>query len=238
MPLEPRTLEKVSARPRPRWDSGRPRLAMALSAGIHSLALMAFLVYHAFPPKKISAVPIFEMVSLEPPKLRPLKPKSPEPPPEKKVETRAPAPPKLTSKPKAAVPIAKPEPKVVKPVEDTAKPVKEAPEETAQPTTTLVANIPSDPRLSFWAGRVKKLVERGWNPPAGIETQGVVKIVVAFNVARDGTVSDIVSTQSSGNSMLDELALRVIQRLERTPPIPENFPNDVLQVSFEFLYGQ
>jgi len=37
--------------------------------------------------------------------------------------------------------------------------------------------------------------------------------------------------------MLDELAERTIQRLEQVPPIPENFPEESLQVSYEFVYN-
>jgi len=125
----------------------------------------------------------------------------------------------------------------VKQEEDTAKPVREAPEETAELTTTIVSNVPADPRLAFWASRVKKRVESLWNPPVGIEIAGTAKTVVAFQVARDGTISEIAVTQGSGNSMLDELAERTIQRLERVPPIPENFPEDALQVSYEFVYN-
>ena len=199
---------------------------------------MGFLLYNTFEKKPIAPVPIFEMVNVEP-KLRPIAPKTIEPPPPKppeKVETRLPDAPKLTSKPKHPVAVSKPEPKHVRPVIDTVKPVKDLPQEVQQLTTTIVANVPSDPRLSFWASRVKKMVERSWNPPTGIEIQGKAKTVVSFQVKRNGKVDAVGVTLTSGNVMLDQLAERTILRLEQVPPIPENFPDDVLQVSYEFVY--
>jgi TonB family protein len=229
--------EKETRRLRPRWDSGKPRLALTLSGGIHAAALTGFLLYNALPTRPISAVPVFEMVSLEQPRLRPVAPKSPEPPsPPENIEARAPEAPKLTAKPKKTVPSLKREPKAARAEADTSKPVKDVASESSEFATTIVANVPSDPRLSFWAGRVKKLVERSWSPPAGIEIQGRVKSVVSFQVARNGSISAVGVTLSSGNVMLDQLAERTILRLEQVPPVPENFPGDVLQVSYEFIY--
>ena len=174
------------------------------------------------------------MVAVEP-KLRPVAPKTIEPPPPEKVETRLPDAPKLTSKPKTLA-VSKPEPKRVRPVVDQTKPVKDVPQENAQLTTTIVANVPSDPRLSFWASRVKKKVELMWSPPAGIEIQGKVKTVVSFQVSRNGTISNVAVAQSSDNVLLDQQAENTILRLGQVPPIPENFPEDALQVSYEFVY--
>ena len=174
------------------------------------------------------------MVNVEP-KLRPLAPKSPEPPPPpEKIETREPDAPKLTAKPKNPVAVSKPEPKRTRPTLDTSSPVKDVPQETQQLTANLI--VPSDPRLSFWASRVKKMVDRLWSPPAGIEIEGRVKVVVSFDVARDGSISSVSVTGSSGSVTLNQLAERTILRLEHVPPIPENFPKDLLQVNCELYY--
>jgi TonB family protein len=233
-------------RPTPRTDppqrgQGRdsqkkgPRLALTLSGIFHALVLTGFLIYNSLTTHSLSAVPMFEMVQVQP-KLRPLVPKTVEPPPPpEKVETRPPDAPKLTTKPKNPPATVHHEPKVVKTVEDTAQPVKEVPREAPEPTLRIV-NVPSDPRLGFWASRVKKRVESLWNPPEGIAVQGLVKTVVSFQVTREGAVSDVAVEHSSGNAFLDQLAQQTISRLDQVPPIPENFPQDVLQVSYEFVY--
>jgi periplasmic protein TonB len=185
-------------------------------------------------------VPVFELVNLEKPKLRPLTPKvlpPPEPPPPEPEPVAPPEAPKLTPKPTKAV-VTKPEPKVVKPkVDDEPKPIKEAPQEQqVLPQPQVQMSVPQDPRLSLWAARVKKKVDQLWNPPVGIDVSGRVKAVVAFKVSRDGAIVSADISESSGNSSLDELALMTIKRLETVPPIPENFPNDELEVGCEFPY--
>ncbi len=221
---------------RRRWDSRKSRLALILSGILHAVGLAGFLVYNSLSIRSIPAVPVFEMVPVEP-KLRPLAPKTPEPPPPpEKVETRPPDAPKLTSKPKKPIPVAKHEPRNVRAAVDTSEPIKDTPRPTAELNTQFVFNVPSDPRLSFWASRVKMRVKTLWHPPEGIAVQGQAKTVVQFQVARDGTVSAVSVAQSSGNALLDQLGQQAILRLDQVPPIPENYPQDVLQVSYEFVY--
>jgi len=227
-----------------RRPESSPRKAFVVSAGVHAVLLGA-LVYALWAPKRPVRVEVFELVSLEPPKLRPLAPKTPEPPPppeeEPKAPTRAPEAPKLTSTPKNPVPQSKPEPKRPSPPAlDTARnlPVKETPRENANLSPVQVANAPANPRMSFWAGRVKAKIERLWNPPLGIDVDGPAKTVVRFRVSLDGAVSNVEVTQGSGNKQLDDEATRAVKRTETLPPPPvsESFSEDFLQVSYEFIY--
>jgi TonB family protein len=55
-------------------------------------------------------------------------------------------------------------------------------------------------------------------------------------VARDGSILSAAISTASGNPNLDELALMAIKRLENVPPIPENYPNDEIEVGCEFPY--
>ena len=219
-----------------------PKKAFVISALVH-FVLVAALVTAFWAPKRPPRVEVFELVSLEPPKLRPLAPKNPDPPPppEEKVETRAPEAPKLTSTPKKPVPQSKPEPKKPPPPTlDTARnlPVKEIPRENSNTSPVQVSNAPANPRMNFWAGRVKAKIEQKWNPPAGIDVNGPAKTVVRFRVSLQGAVSDIEVSQSSGNKQLDDEATRAVKRTESLPPPPvsESFTEDFLQVSYEFIY--
>ncbi len=220
-------------------DPMAQKTAVVVSVAVHALGMLFIGLSALLAPRRPSIVPVFEIVNLEKPKLRPIQPKAPPPPPEAPPPepARPPDPPKLTPKPsKAVTPQKKPEPKVVKHDEDTSKPIKEAPPPQQSLAPTIVAHMPEDPRLSFWAGRVKKKAETLWNPPSGIDISGPAKAVISFKVSRDGTVSDAAVTTSAGNADLDQLALRTIQRMEHVPPIPENFPGDVIEVSYEFNY--
>jgi protein TonB len=242
MAATPQATESPTAAP-PRPSAEGPfdlNVAVLVSVLIHLLALIVLAMTALLKPHRTSVVPVFELVNLEKPKLRPIEPKvipPPEPPPPPPEPVRAPEAPKLTPKPtKAVQPKKKPEPKIVKHDEDTTKPVKEVVHEQQVLTPQLQASISQDPRLSFWASRVKKKVDNLWNPPTGIDILGVVKASINFKVARDGTVGQASVAQSSGSQTLDDLALMTIKRLERVPPIPENFPNDELEVTCEFPY--
>ena len=214
-------------------------ISILVSFLIHALGLIVLGLSALLSPKRPSTVPVFELVNLEKPKLRPLVPKTvkpPEPPPPEPEPVKPPEAPKLVTKPEKAVVTKKPEPKVVK--EREPEPVKE--KEVVQEQQVLpqiVAHVPSDPRLSQWAARVKKKAETLWNPPTGIDILGTVKAVISFTVTRDGTVQEAAVATGSGNTDLDELALRTIQRMERVPPIPENYTEDMVQVSYEFIYS-
>lgn len=217
-------------------------VATLISVLVHAFGMLMLGLSALLAPHRPSTVPVFELVNLEPPKLRPLTPKVQPPPEPPKPEPEPPPPPpeapKLTPKPTKAVTVKKPEPKVTKPREDSVKtPPKEVVPEQQVLTPQIVSHVPADPRLSFWASRVKKSAELLWKPPAGIDILGTVKTVVSFKVTREGTIQDVQVASSSGNSDLDQLAQQTIERLGHTPPIPENFPDDQIQVSYEFVYS-
>jgi len=217
-------------------------VATLISVLVHGLGMLMLGLSALLAPHRPSAVPIFELVNLEPPKLRPLTPKVQPPPEPPKPEPEPPPPPpeapKLTPKPTKAVAVKKPEPKVTKPREPEDKtPPKEVVQEQQVLTPQIVSHVPEDSRLAGWASRVKKKAELLWKPPAGIDILGTVKTVVSFKVTREGTIQDVQVASSSGNADLDQLAQQTIQRMDHTPPIPENFPEDLIQVSYEFVYS-
>jgi len=212
-------------------------LGLGFSIGLHVLVIIALIAFAVLTPPKPSVVPVFELVNLNPPKLRPLRPKTqrpPEPPPPEPVrEAEAP---KLTPKPEKAVVPKKPEPKVVKEMPDTTLKVSENVPEPEQNQPQIVSHVPSDPRLAFWASRVKKRAEGMWNPPTGMAISGQATTVVQFKVSRDGTVSEVSVTGSAGSDDLDTQALQTIQRMDHVPPLPDNYPEDEIVVSYEFVY--
>ena len=220
-----------------------PNRALIVSAIVHAI-LVGALIYVFWQPPRPPRVEVFELVSLEPPKLRPLAPKTVEPPPppeETPVETRAPEAPKLTSTPKKPVPPSKPEPtKPAAPTQDTAKnlPVREIVRENTNSNPVQVSNAPVNSRMNFWAGRVKAAIGGRWNPPMGIDVEGPAKTVVRFRVSMKGEVSGVEISQSSGNKQLDEEGTRAVKRTENVPPppVPSDFSEEFLQVSYEFIY--
>jgi len=186
-------------------------------------------------------VPVFELVNLEPPKLRPLTPKVQPPPEPPKPEPEPPPPPpeapKLTPKPTKAVAVKKPEPKVTKPREPEDKtPPKEVVPEQQVLENKATLSVPEDPRLSMWASRVQHKVDLAWRAPAGVEVSGDVTLKVNFVVNREGTITSQSIAQSSGNSDLDQLALMMIQRIGTVAPLPPNWEGEQLEVQSVLIY--
>jgi len=240
VPVPDASLSSKTTRQNERSEPLKQNKALVISVLVHAFAMLMFGLSALLKPHPPSVVPVFEIVNLEKPKLRPLTPKvqpPPEPPPPEPEPVKPPDAPKLTPKPTKAVnPIKKPEPKVVKEDDDKNKPLKETPVEQQVLQPQVQMSVPQDPRLSLWAARVKKKVDQLWNPPSGIDILGKVKVVITFKVSRDGTIVSANVSTASGNSSLDDLALMTIKRLETVPPIPENFPNDELEVGCEFPY--
>lgn len=214
---------------------GKLPWGLAISFLIHLIGFFVIIIYSVLADRRPAEVPVFELVQLEKPKLRPLTPKvkPPDPKPKPKPE-KTPDPPKLTPKPEQPKPKPKPEPEVVR---------DQAPEVTEdisrveeQVLTQQTLHVPTDPRLSFWAKRVKNKVETQWNPPKGINILQDSKVVVSFIVHRDGKVDSESLETATGNQILDDVALMTIKRLDRVPPIPPHYPEDKIQVRYEFVY--
>lgn len=70
--------------------------------------------------------------------------------------------------------------------------------------------------------------------PQGLRLDG--EAVVAFRVARDGTLSDIALARSSGSAPLDRLALRTVRFSAPVPTPPETLPDDALRFTLTFHF--
>ena len=149
------------ARPAPGKEPLSHNIAMLVSVLVHGVAIVGIGLSALLQPHRPSVVPVFELVNLDPPKLRPLTPKTikpPVPPPPEPEPVKAPEAPMLTPKPTKAV-TPKPEPKVVKPKEDDEpKPVKEVVQEQQvlpQPQVQMSVPAGSYPFLLGRAGQEK-----------------------------------------------------------------------------------
>jgi len=76
-------------------------------------------------------------------------------------------------------------------------------------------------------------VTEKWVQPTRTTGPGL-RVVVLFEIARDGQVTGSKVEQSSGNSWYDQSALRAIVEANPFPPLPEGFPGQSLRVHFGF----
>ncbi len=167
-----------------------------------------------------------------PPEVKPApeatpRPPAPEPAPNKPNPKPKPAPPKPT--PPKPAPQTEPNPKA-------SPPVTPLPGET--PSTGSDAVTVNTPGLVFpfpeYLRNIVQEVYRRWDRPRG---NSALRAEVSFLILRDGTVSDIRLTRSSGSFSFDLTAQGAIEAAGKNLAfgrLPDGYPADVLPVSFYF----
>ncbi|MBC7999043.1 MAG: TonB C-terminal domain-containing protein [Leptolyngbya sp.] len=80
---------------------------------------------------------------------------------------------------------------------------------------------------------IESILKSNWNPP----TRNVSRVTgVMFRVAKDGTVSDIHLSKSSGDSLMDAAGIKALQNTPRVAALPDGSP-DTVDVDFTFTYN-
>ncbi|MGD9141355.1 MAG: energy transducer TonB [bacterium] len=85
---------------------------------------------------------------------------------------------------------------------------------------------------------MKRRVERNLHPPYAFTHMGMVSGVniLRFTVLRDGTVRDLTILGSDAHFCLDRTSVRAIELSMPFMPLPDDFPEDVLEVTAQFSY--
>ena len=153
--------------------------------------------------------------------------------------------------PKQRVPIQEklPEPKPVpspkpapKTKEKTPQPKKEAArpiEENLDELASLLEELPAPAQVSaigdfkyhWYLNNVQQKLERHWNPPSELKN---MKVIVAFTIFIDGSISEPSISRSSGNSTIDNLALRAVKLAAPFGKLPPGFDGDRLDLNSTF----
>ncbi|RMF83720.1 MAG: TonB C-terminal domain-containing protein [Nitrospinota bacterium] len=87
--------------------------------------------------------------------------------------------------------------------------------------------------FAYYLQLIEQKIGRQWQPPRNIRSSGK-KVVIAFQIQRDGHIQAPVVEESSGNTLLDQTALRAVIDADPFPPLPLEFGEDYLQVHFAF----
>ena len=223
---------------RPRAGRTPGKGAIAGSVAIHGLVLASFVAAGITgakePPMEFMSVEINLVsppptVKGEPEPVENTAPvvSTPEPPPE--------APPKPAEKPKPATQSATPKPVVSKPA--TPKPAQgERPQPVAVGGEDL--NIRQEGAPFPYPDYLAKIVTqlpRYLRPPPGVRN---LTAEVVFSIRRDGSVSDIDISRSSGNLDFDEKAVDAVENAGRARfagPLPEGYQNEKLYIRYTFV---
>ena len=83
-------------------------------------------------------------------------------------------------------------------------------------------------------------VNRPTTLPPRAAAGGGERVVVLFEIQRDGQIREPTVERTSGNSLYDQSALRAVTEASPFPPLPPEFKASSLRVhfGFEFQPGQ
>ncbi|MBN1577467.1 MAG: TonB family protein [Chitinispirillaceae bacterium] len=115
---------------------------------------------------------------------------------------------------------------------DAARPIHENLDELASildeiPAPAQVAAV-GNFKYHWYLNNVQQKLERYWNPGSENRT---VKVIVSFTIHQDGSISDPSIHSSSGNGMLDNLALRAVKLAAPFGKLPPGFADNRLDLN-------
>ena len=116
--------------------------------------------------------------------------------------------------------------------QDAARPMRENLDELASildeiPAPAQVAAV-GNFRYHWYLNSVQQKLMRYWRPTSENKK---LKVIVAFTINRDGTITDPSISTSSGNSTLDNLALRAVTLAAPFGKLPPGFKDNKLDIN-------
>jgi protein TonB len=97
-----------------------------------------------------------------------------------------------------------------------------------------VAVDASNFEFAYYLQQVRVLIARNWTPQPGLPVG--TRAEVYFRVARDGSITDPVVENSSGNDFFDQAARRAVLVTGHLPPLPLGWAGSSLGIHFGFEY--
>jgi protein TonB len=85
--------------------------------------------------------------------------------------------------------------------------------------------------LGPYFAEIRRRVKRNWQPSAPSDNRHTV---LAFSIQRNGQITGLRVVQSSGSPKSDRDSLEAIEKSAPFAALPENFPNEQLNVEFNF----
>jgi protein TonB len=109
-----------------------------------------------------------------------------------------------------------------------------------QSSSDIFAMSPGDISIpEYYVGNARLLIMSHFNVPSYLRNTDA-QCRVSFTVLRDGSITNIKIDKSSGNGILDMVALRAIQDTGSLAPLPDEIKNPSLNVvvTFDFNYAE
>ncbi|MEM7594130.1 MAG: TonB family protein [Cyanobacteria bacterium P01_A01_bin.83] len=85
--------------------------------------------------------------------------------------------------------------------------------------------------LSDYIAAMEQRVRPNWNPNYRVDDRSTV---LTFDIQKDGQVTGLRVTRSSGLADVDQASLEAVRRSSPFPPLPPDFPLESLEITFSF----
>jgi protein TonB len=113
----------------------------------------------------------------------------------------------------------------------TSSPIYQAPSGGGGPT--LGNNSPFGEQFGYYANIIRQNIAQNWRPTSGGNSSFVM---VTFTIQRNGSVTNVKVSQSSGNQTMDFAAQRAVWAAN-LPALPSGFPRNQADVEMKFVLG-
>ncbi|NLA75061.1 MAG: energy transducer TonB [Deltaproteobacteria bacterium] len=109
--------------------------------------------------------------------------------------------------------------------------------EEEQKSEETISLDTADKRYSIYAGIIKKRLTACWGYPREAKERSMEgKAYAVFSLSRDGHLTNVEITGSSGHELLDHEGLDAIRRAAPFPPFPDTIKVERLNIKVTFDY--
>ncbi len=91
--------------------------------------------------------------------------------------------------------------------------------------------------LRPWAEKVINLIQSNWDLPLLPDLPARARVRILTMITKSGSLSSFELLISSSQASLDQAAVRAVRLSLPFPPLPGDFPADLLEAYFEFAYN-
>lgn len=88
--------------------------------------------------------------------------------------------------------------------------------------------------FAYYLYMLQNRIQQNWTAPYQNIDQTHESTIISFQILRDGSITNLSIDKSSGKSIWDRSAQRAIESLRQLPPLPEDYPEEILTVHVEF----
>lgn len=90
--------------------------------------------------------------------------------------------------------------------------------------------------LSPWADKTVNMIQKNWDIPITENTDTKGSVGISVTITKNGELFSIEVIDSSKNDLLDQAAIRALNLSSPFPSLPDDFPEQILEIFLVFKY--